>query len=37
VAAEILMKLSSPVRPGLIESADGSGFVYLVMPIRLGT
>jgi DNA polymerase-3 subunit beta len=34
---EILIKLSSPLRPGLIESADGSGFVYLVMPIRLGT
>jgi DNA polymerase-3 subunit beta len=34
---EILIKLTSPLRPGLIESADGSGFVYLVMPIRLGT
>ncbi|MGD0980394.1 MAG: DNA polymerase III subunit beta [Solirubrobacteraceae bacterium] len=34
---EIVIKLSSPLRPGLIESADGSGFVYLVMPIRLGT
>jgi DNA polymerase-3 subunit beta len=34
---EILIKLSGPLRPGLIESADGSGFVYLVMPIRLGT
>jgi DNA polymerase-3 subunit beta len=36
-APEILIKLTSPLRPGLIESADGSGFVYLVMPIRLGT
>ncbi|HXP98997.1 MAG TPA: DNA polymerase III subunit beta [Solirubrobacteraceae bacterium] len=36
-ASEILIKLTSPLRPGLIESADGSGFVYLVMPIRLGT
>ena len=34
---EIVLKLTSPLRPGLIESADGSGFVYLVMPIRLGT
>jgi DNA polymerase-3 subunit beta len=34
---EVLIKLTSPLRPGLIESADGSGFVYLVMPIRLGT
>jgi DNA polymerase-3 subunit beta len=34
---EIVIKLSSPLRPGLIESGDGSGFVYLVMPIRLGT
>jgi DNA polymerase-3 subunit beta len=34
---EIVIKLTSPLRPGLIESADGSGFVYLVMPIRLGT
>jgi DNA polymerase-3 subunit beta len=36
-SAEVLIKLTSPLRPGLIESADGSGFVYLVMPIRLGT
>jgi DNA polymerase-3 subunit beta len=36
-SSEVLIKLTSPLRPGLIESADGSGFVYLVMPIRLGT
>lgn len=36
-STEVLIKLTSPLRPGLIESADGSGFVYLVMPIRLGT
>ncbi len=29
------MKLTSPLRPGLIESPDGGDFVYLVMPIRL--
>jgi DNA polymerase-3 subunit beta len=32
---DVLMKLISPLRPGLIESADGSGFLYLIMPIRL--
>lgn len=32
---ELVLKLASPLRPGLIESADDSGFVYLVMPIRL--
>jgi DNA polymerase-3 subunit beta len=32
---ELVLKLTSPLRPGLIEAADGSGFVYLVMPIRL--
>ena len=36
-SAEVLLRLTSPLRPGLIESADRSGFVYLVMPIRLGT
>jgi DNA polymerase-3 subunit beta len=34
-AADVLIKLTSSLRPGLIESADGSDFVYLVMPIRL--
>jgi DNA polymerase-3 subunit beta len=33
---ELVLKLISPLRPGLIESGDtGSGFIYLVMPIRL--
>ena len=33
---ELILKLISPLRPGLIESGDeGSDFVYLVMPIRL--
>jgi DNA polymerase-3 subunit beta len=32
---ELVLKLISPLRPGLVESADGDGFVYLVMPIRL--
>jgi DNA polymerase-3 subunit beta len=32
---ELLMKLISPLRPGLIESPQPGDFVYLVMPIRL--
>ena len=32
---DLVLKLISPLRPGLIESADGSGFLYLIMPIRL--
>jgi DNA polymerase-3 subunit beta len=35
VDGDVLLKLISPLRPGLIESADGSGFQYLIMPIRL--
>jgi DNA polymerase III subunit beta len=31
----VLLKLISPLRPGLIESADESRFRYLIMPIRL--
>lgn len=34
-SGDILLKLISPLRPGLIEAADGSGFHYLIMPIRL--
>src|SRR3954453_11369141 len=33
--ADVLLKLISPLRPGLIQAADGSGFQYLLMPIRL--
>ncbi len=36
-AGEVVIKLTSPLRPGLIESADGGAFTYLVMPIRLNT
>jgi DNA polymerase-3 subunit beta len=32
---DLMLKLISPLRPGLIQSADQSGFVYLLMPIRL--
>jgi DNA polymerase-3 subunit beta len=32
---DVLLKLISPLRPGLIEAADESRFRYLIMPIRL--
>jgi DNA polymerase-3 subunit beta len=32
---DVLLKLISPLRPGLIEAADESLFQYLIMPIRL--
>jgi DNA polymerase III subunit beta len=32
---ELVLKLSSPLRPGLIEPVDREDFSYLVMPIRL--
>lgn len=32
---DVIVKLSSPLSPGLLESGDGSGFQYLIMPIRL--
>jgi DNA polymerase-3 subunit beta len=34
-AEELVLKLISPLRPGLIESPEGGDFVYLIMPIRL--
>jgi DNA polymerase-3 subunit beta len=32
---ELVLKLISPLRPGLIETPEGGDFVYLIMPIRL--
>jgi DNA polymerase III subunit beta len=32
---ELVLKLSSPLRPGLLQPAGDDGFSYLVMPIRL--
>jgi DNA polymerase-3 subunit beta len=32
---DVIVKLISPLRPGLIESGDESRFRYLIMPIRL--
>lgn len=34
-ASELVLKLISPLRPGLIESPEAGDFVYLIMPIRL--
>jgi DNA polymerase-3 subunit beta len=34
-SGNVVLKLISPLRPGLIEAGDGSGFLYLLMPIRL--
>lgn len=34
-SGDLLLKLISPLRPGLIQSADDAGFLYLIMPIRL--
>jgi DNA polymerase-3 subunit beta len=32
---ELVLKLISPLRPGLIQSGNDGGFLYLIMPIRL--
>lgn len=32
---DVIVKLISALRPGLLEAGDGSGFLYLIMPIRL--
>ena len=32
---DLVLKLISPLRPGLIQSGGDGGFIYLVMPIRL--
>jgi DNA polymerase III subunit beta len=32
---EFVLKLISPLRPGIIESGEAGDFVYLIMPIRL--
>ena len=32
---ELVLKLISPLRPGLIQSGENENFTYLVMPIRL--
>ena len=32
---DVVMKLISPLRPGLLQAADDGGFLYLIMPIRL--
>lgn len=34
-SGDVVLKLISPLRPGLIQAADDAGFLYLIMPIRL--
>src|SRR5918996_2806692 len=34
-AGNLVLKLISPLRPGLIEAGDDSGFLFLIMPLRL--
>lgn len=34
-SSDVVMKLISPLRPGLLQAADDGGFLYLIMPIRL--
>jgi DNA polymerase-3 subunit beta len=34
-SGDVVLKLISPLRPGLIQSAEDGGFLYLIMPIRL--
>jgi len=33
---QVELKLINALKPGLLESSDGSGFQYLIMPVRLG-
>lgn len=32
----IALEVSSPLKPGVLKPSDGDGFVYLLMPVRLG-
>lgn len=34
-SGDVVLKLISPLRPGLIQAANDAGFLYLIMPIRL--
>ena len=34
-SGDVILKLISPLRPGLIQAAGDAGFLYLIMPIRL--
>jgi len=34
-SGDVVLKLISPLRPGLIQAAGDNGFLYLIMPIRL--
>ena len=32
----VALEMTSPLKPGVLKPADGEGFVYLLMPVRLG-
>lgn len=32
----IALEITSPLKPGVLKPADGEGFTYLLMPVRLG-
>ena len=32
----VALEVTSPLKPGVLKPADGDGFVYLLMPVRLG-
>jgi DNA polymerase-3 subunit beta len=33
---KVALEIVSPLKPGIIKSADGEDFIYLLMPVRLG-
>lgn len=33
---ELVVEITSPLKPGVIKPADGDDFLYLLMPVRLG-
>jgi DNA polymerase-3 subunit beta len=32
----VALEVTSPLKPGVLKPADGDGFIYLLMPVRLG-
>lgn len=35
-AEEMVLEITSPLKPGVLKPADDDGFLYLLMPVRLG-
>jgi DNA polymerase-3 subunit beta len=33
---EMVLEITSPLKPGVLKPADDDGFLYLLMPVRLG-